>query len=144
VVANLSRFVQYTELDLSALVGRGVVEMFSGNEFPSINERPYFLTLAPHAFYWFALESRVAPPDIRPSLPQIPLLAGNGTGVSLFANGNTTALERALLTYLKQQRWFGGKARAVRSVAIPEIMRLPATAECYAISVLVTYTEGDP
>ena len=72
------------------------------------------------------------------------MVAIHGTLASLFTNGNAASLEAALLAYLQGQRWFGGKARSVRSVAIPEIVRLPITDECYALSVLLTYTEGDP
>ena len=56
VVANLSRFVNYVELDLSAYKGMVPVELFGHTRFPSIGELPYFLTLGPHAFYWFKLE----------------------------------------------------------------------------------------
>ena len=58
VVVNLSRFVQYVELDLSEYQGMVAVELFGQNEFPAIGELPYLLTLGPHAFYWFSLESR--------------------------------------------------------------------------------------
>ncbi|MDH4268311.1 MAG: maltose alpha-D-glucosyltransferase, partial [Deltaproteobacteria bacterium] len=60
VVANLSRFVQYLELDLSAFKGIAPVEMFGRTAFPPIGELPYFLTLGPHSFYWFSLEPKPA------------------------------------------------------------------------------------
>ncbi len=63
VVANLSRFVQHAELDLSELEGRVPIEMFGRVEFPAISGAPYFLTLAPHSFLWFSLEAPVAGPD---------------------------------------------------------------------------------
>ncbi len=144
VIANLSRFVQYTDLDLTAFAGMTPIEMFSGNEFPPIAAHPYFLTLGPHSFYWFSLEARAVAPEPRASLSHIPVVTITGTLASLFANGNAAPLEAALLAYLKRQRWFGGKARSVRSAVISEIVRLPMTEECYAISVLLTYTEGDP
>ena len=56
VVANMSRFVQYADLDLSAYRGMVPVEMFGRVEFPRIADRPLFLTLGPHAFIWFSLE----------------------------------------------------------------------------------------
>ncbi len=55
-VVNLSRFVQYAELDLSAFDGWQPVELMGETRFPSIGELSYFLTLGPHAFYWFRLE----------------------------------------------------------------------------------------
>src|SRR5688500_18478103 len=54
VVANLARTVQPAELDLSAFDGLTPVEMVGQTEFPRITDRPYFLTLGPHASYWFS------------------------------------------------------------------------------------------
>ena len=56
VVANLSRFPQYVELDLSKWKGMRPLELFGHTEFPAIGELPYLLTLAGHDFYWFSLE----------------------------------------------------------------------------------------
>src|SRR5450432_2119232 len=56
VVANLSRFVQYVELDLSKYQGSAPTELFGRTRMPPITERPYFLTLGSYAFYWMALE----------------------------------------------------------------------------------------
>src|SRR5207244_1973445 len=55
VIANLSRFVQYAGLDLSAFKGTAPIELFGRAQFPPIGDSPYFLTLGPHSFYWFAL-----------------------------------------------------------------------------------------
>ena len=73
MVANLSRFAQYVELDLSKWKGTRPVELFGHTEFPAIGELPYLLTLAGHAFYWFSLEpppparaTRRPPPTCRP------------------------------------------------------------------------------
>jgi maltose alpha-D-glucosyltransferase/alpha-amylase len=55
-VANLSRFVQPTQLDMSAYDGWQPIELMGETPFPAIGELPYFLTLGPHGFYWFRLE----------------------------------------------------------------------------------------
>ncbi len=55
-VANLSRFVQPVEIDLSEFQGWVPVEMIGRTEFPAIGELPYFITIGPHSFYWFRLE----------------------------------------------------------------------------------------
>ena len=52
-VANLSRFAQPVELDLSALAGMLPVEMLGYVEFPLIRREPYRLTLGPYGFMWF-------------------------------------------------------------------------------------------
>jgi len=54
-VANLSRFAQPVELDLSGLAGLTPVEMLGYTEFPRIDESPYRLSLAPYSFFWFEL-----------------------------------------------------------------------------------------
>ena len=57
VVANLSRFSQSVELDLKAYTGMTPVEVFGRIPFREINDEPYLLTLGPHCFYWFRLET---------------------------------------------------------------------------------------
>jgi maltose alpha-D-glucosyltransferase/alpha-amylase len=54
-VNNLSRFAQYTELDLSRYDGHQPVELLGGVALPPVGSLPYLLTLAPHGFYWFRL-----------------------------------------------------------------------------------------
>jgi maltose alpha-D-glucosyltransferase/alpha-amylase len=55
VVANLSRYAQPVELDLSRWAGLIPEEMFGRVPFPPINGRPYRLAMGPHGFYWFHL-----------------------------------------------------------------------------------------
>jgi maltose alpha-D-glucosyltransferase/alpha-amylase len=57
VVCNLSRFSQPAELELGAWKGWIPVEMFGDTPFPTIEERPYQLSLGPYTFFWFRLES---------------------------------------------------------------------------------------
>jgi maltose alpha-D-glucosyltransferase/alpha-amylase len=56
VVANLSRFVQHAEFDLSEFRGLVPEELFGHSKFPQVGDQPYLLTLGPHSFYWFSLE----------------------------------------------------------------------------------------
>lgn len=58
LVHNLSRFVQPVELDLHQLRGAILIEMIGNTPFPTIGEHPYFLSLGPHGFYWFRLETQ--------------------------------------------------------------------------------------
>jgi maltose alpha-D-glucosyltransferase/alpha-amylase len=64
VVANLSRHVQFVELDLAALKGMVPVEVMGRTRFPTIGDLPYLLTMGGHDFYWFSVE---APPETGPS-----------------------------------------------------------------------------
>jgi maltose alpha-D-glucosyltransferase/alpha-amylase len=52
-VNNLSRFAQYTELDLARFNDCTPVELLGGVHFPRIGELPYLLTIAPHGSFWF-------------------------------------------------------------------------------------------
>jgi maltose alpha-D-glucosyltransferase / alpha-amylase len=54
-VHNLSRFPQPCELMLERHAGLVPVELTGRVPFPPIGELPYFVTLAPHGFYWFSL-----------------------------------------------------------------------------------------
>jgi maltose alpha-D-glucosyltransferase/alpha-amylase len=56
-VANLSRFSQPVELDLSALAGITPIEMLGYTEFPRIGAERYRLSLSPYAFFWFELQT---------------------------------------------------------------------------------------
>ena len=55
-VNNLSRFPQPCELMLEELAGMVPVELTGRVHFPPIGELPYFVTLAPHGFYWFSIQ----------------------------------------------------------------------------------------
>jgi len=54
-VANLSRFAQPLELDLSNLNGMTPIEMLGYTEFPQIGPEPYRLSLAPYSFLWLEM-----------------------------------------------------------------------------------------
>jgi maltose alpha-D-glucosyltransferase/alpha-amylase len=68
-VANLSRFGQPVELDLSSLAGMTPVEMLGYTEFPAIGPEPYRLTLGPYAFFWFELQGAAGTAGSAPASP---------------------------------------------------------------------------
>src|SRR3989454_9003324 len=74
VVANLSRFVQYVELDLSAFKGMVAVELFGRRAFPPIGDLPYLLTLRPHMFDWFSIEPPGGAAHPEPVQRQVPMI----------------------------------------------------------------------
>ncbi|CAN5381044.1 maltose alpha-D-glucosyltransferase [soil metagenome] len=149
VVANMSRFVQAVELDLSEFNGLVPTEMFGGTEFPPIGELPYFVTLGPHSFYWFALEtSRESGDRVSPEPGgelDVPELVVSGSWENLFSERNRPALAKILPAYLRSRRWFGGKARRIKDVKIVETIPLQAGDFIARIAMLqVDYTDGDP
>ena len=151
VVANMSRFVQYANLDLSAYVGTVPVEMFGRVEFPRVEERPLFLTLGPHAFIWFTLESDPSGRrEVHTLSGQAPTITGSVELDALLTGRSRTALMRALPAYLRERRWFRSKARRIKTISVRDVIHVsierPGTAEGKArMAILdVEYTEGEP
>ncbi|WP_152050405.1 maltose alpha-D-glucosyltransferase [Tautonia marina] len=123
-IANLSRFVQPCELDLSQFQGMRPMEMLGNTEFPKIGELPYFLTLGPHAFYWFTLHRSNEPTilDLTPTGPEetaVPTIELEGGWDTLLKGRSRKRLQTEVIpAFLRRQRWFAGKARKFRSVEI--------------------------
>ncbi|MHB8611696.1 MAG: maltose alpha-D-glucosyltransferase [Candidatus Dormibacteraceae bacterium] len=147
-VANLSRFLQAVELDLSQWKGLVPVELFSGNEMPVVGDAPYFLTLGPHAFYWFSLQPRATPmlsSDGRLTSASLPEIRVAGGWESALTGPSKDRLENVLLGYVRNRRWFAGKARGLKSASISNLVPVPGAAgDPYLAAVVISYAEGDP
>ncbi|MGH7443542.1 MAG: putative maltokinase, partial [Longimicrobiales bacterium] len=124
VVANLSRFSQYVQLDLSHVRGSIPVELFGRSEFPPVGTEPYVLTLGPHGFYWFSLLS----PRVETAVPlssELPTLALPTGLAGAIDAPDTSGLLPVLSGHMQAQRWFQGKARKMRAVTIEDRVSLP-------------------
>jgi maltose alpha-D-glucosyltransferase/alpha-amylase len=148
VVANLSRLAQHVNLDLAADEGKIPVEAFGQSDFPVIGDSPYPLTLGPFAFYWFSLESR-QPVEISPAATpaglSVPVLRIRGDWADLLKREIRPFLATVLLSYMRQKRWFGGKARQARAASIMDFVSIPfAGSSAQFIFLNIEYTEGDP
>ena len=140
VVANLSRYVQCVELDLSEFHGLVPTEAFGRTAFPPIGDLPYFLTVGPHGFYWFLL----TPPKVTAPERANPQLEVEGRWQALFGEDAVEVLEAILPAYLAARRWFGGKARTFKRVEIVEQIPFPyADTSAVIAFVECTYTEGE-
>jgi len=144
VVANLSRFAQYVELDLHEFQGYAPVELFGHVEFPPVGDLPYLLTLGPHAFYWFALQPPRRPEAAAGDEAGPPLLEAQRSWEALLVGEERRALERLLPGWLPGQRWFRSKAREVRSARITDVLLPPVEADLRLTLVEVDYRDGDP
>jgi len=145
VVANLSRFVQPAQFDLSEFRGWTPVEMIGRTEFPTIGELPYFLTLGPHAFYWFSLEPQPEPirlsvpkGEAQPSLQR--LVLDDGWESLLLTEYHYTLEQDILLPFILKQRWFRGKAREVVNILVKDWSKLGG--ELYVLFVEIRYADG--
>jgi maltose alpha-D-glucosyltransferase/alpha-amylase len=147
IAANLSRYPQCVELDLSDFKGSIPTAIFGQTKFPPIGELPYFLTLSGHAFYWFQLElpSVEVKATLKDATMEIPTLTITRGWEHLPTNRDKFRLEAILPDYLQGQRWFGGKARIIQEVSIIETISIPNEDPLYVWCLLrVEYTEGEP
>jgi maltose alpha-D-glucosyltransferase/alpha-amylase len=142
VVANLSRYVQAAALDLSQFRGMVPVELFGRTEFPQVSDHPWFVTLGPYEFYWFALERapepiEVVPERARPTVTLARDRQGRPTDAAL------AGLAYLLPRFLPTRRWFAGKARRIRGATVTDVIGVPGT-EAWLLLARVEYTDGDP
>jgi maltose alpha-D-glucosyltransferase/alpha-amylase len=140
-VANLSRFAQPIELDLSRFEGLVPVEMLGYVEFAKIRKTPYPLALAPYGYFWFELQAPAQTAVIAEEY------AVEEPGIDFRAWADVphgkakTQIERVLPQYLLRQRWFGGKARHIDAVEIRDLVPVPE--QDAALLILgVRYDEG--
>src|SRR5205823_1181359 len=116
VVANLSRYVQYAELDMQDYAGMTPVELFGRTEFPRIGELPYLVTLGPHNCFWFTLEG--LPPYEQVQEPIEDGEVGDALGDTGFAS--------FLLEAIARRRRFRGRDGDIIALPTPQLRREPA------------------
>jgi len=143
-VANLSRFAQPVELELSALAGMVPVEMLGFTEFPAIGKAPYRLTLGPYAFFWFELQGTPEPVEVRGGESRKCPIMLQRSGEELFAGTALKTLETSSLPgFLPKQRWFGGKALTIESTRVLDWATIHSgSAYAAFMFVEVNYTGG--
>ncbi len=144
-VANLSRFAQPVQLDLTGFEGMVPVEMLGYVEFPPIGKQSYPLTLGPYGFLW--LELQPAPE----SSVQVDQVDTNGLYVNtaedweavLDGNGKDRLQAELLPQYLPRQRWFGAKSRQISGTRILDWGRVEGSQSALAL-VRVEYAQAEP
>ncbi len=140
VVANLSRFVEYVELDLSPWKGMVAVELFGKKPFPPIGDLPYLLTLGPHSFYWFSLEQpeRRRGEAVGVTEETIPVLQVRGTWQAVLRHEARVALAGALAEALRRRNLLPTTQSSAMRVVVSDVIELPAEAGDAALVVLRT------
>ena len=144
VVANLSRFVQTVELDLSAFNGMVPVEIFGRTKFPTIQEYPYFFSLSAYAFYWFTLQPQQSYVETLRPLSKPPVLTVAESWKNIFSQPESKKkLESILPNYLSGYPWFGGKDKVIQSTEIIEVISIDyEQKETALVFMEFHYTEG--
>jgi maltose alpha-D-glucosyltransferase/alpha-amylase len=148
MVANLSRFVQFVELDLSRFAGRRPVEMFGQSSFPVIGKSPYVLTLGPHGFYWFSLEQErtevTAATDAKDGSVK---LVVSGGWQDLLQGRSRRQFESLLRKEIPHQRWFHHSHRLLQSVQILDTVPLGRATDRSSPALLLLrsdFVNGEP
>jgi maltose alpha-D-glucosyltransferase/alpha-amylase len=147
VVANLSRFVQFAELDLREYAGVVPEEVFGRTAFPTIGELPYLLTLGPHGFFWFSLPlaapivveaagTEVAAAPL-PSLPGVLPLAER------FSSPFQDEMEALLPDYLARRR-LTPRGNFITAAFIQQAVQVNADPEVWFLVLRVEFREGVP
>jgi maltose alpha-D-glucosyltransferase/alpha-amylase len=137
VVANLSRFVELAELDLSPWKGTVPVELFGRRALPPVGDAPYPLTLAGHGFYWFSLSPR-ARDEARAAAYEPPVLETAAFPPPAGSDGD--AFAEALAGWAAAQAWFAGRRRRVEAARIVEAVALAEGAHLVVLEL--SYDEG--
>lgn len=145
VVANLSRFVQTVELDLSAFQGMMPVEIFGRTKFPEIGEDPYFISVSPYSFYWFTLQLQHSLGESsRQRRPEPPTLTVAGKWQKIFSQPELkTKVQTLLSNYLYGYSWFYGQAKVLQSAQITEVIPIASQhTDAVLVFLELHYTEG--
>jgi maltose alpha-D-glucosyltransferase / alpha-amylase len=142
VVANLSRFTQYAELDLSKYKGATPVELFGKTKFPVVRDGTYLVTLGPHGFYWFSLDRPTVEQE-RLSMPPSPLAVVCTSLDALLLGDERPLLGDVLPPYLEARPWYEGRHRTLRSAQIADAVRVETPkGAIYFVFVQVDYADA--
>ncbi len=141
VVANLSRFAQYVELDLREFAGIRPRELFGNVEFPEIGQWPYLIMSGPHGFFWFSLGGHRESHEPNLLDPAV-VVNVNATWDEALKGRARQRLIDALWDRLPSYRWFRGKTRNIRQLKLLDSVILDKQRQL--VFTEVSYTRGDP
>jgi len=146
VVANLSRFVQYVELDLARFKGMVPVELFGRTEFPVITEKPYLFMLGPHLFDWFSLQPpRHAPAVVEVAQNEVARIETSAGWESFMRGEGWEMLGKVMPDFLPRCRWFRSKARSIKAVKVADALPLvEGRGGAHLVLANVEYSNAEP
>jgi maltose alpha-D-glucosyltransferase/alpha-amylase len=123
-VANLSRFSQFVELDLSKFAGYIPIEVISRNKFPVIKDQYYVFTLSGHVYYWFSLEKISDTPAGRTER-KVPEIIFKDNWKEIFNSDERLNFEKEALTgYISSCDWFHPGEARIRRISIEDTIDL--------------------
>lgn len=140
IIANLSKYPQQTEIDLSEYAGSLPEELLSRSRFHEIEKSPYTITFGPYYYYTFLLvqkeEQVCATKNDNLSLIEM------GKWSRLADEKTREKLEDILLSYLQCLGLSGEDGRELRSVQILESTPISASSHSHLLFLKIYYAEG--
>ncbi len=118
IAANMSRTIQYVNIEIPEYVGATPVELFGNNQFPPVNSSGLFLTFGPHQFYLLKLLGSRASAKSAFPLSNI-RVTHNALRDQDFLDEND--LQRAVIDYFCAQEWFGETRETISHAEIVSI-----------------------
>jgi maltose alpha-D-glucosyltransferase/alpha-amylase len=144
VVANLSRYPQWTELPLPEYEGRVPVELFGSVSFPPIGSAPWLISLGPHSFLWFRIAQEPATTELLPTTGgQLPELGWQDDLMTL-TRRPADALAGVLLPWIVAQPWYRGSTQEIGSARIVGAIPIPTRPASVLVCVQVLYRHAEP
>ncbi len=142
VVANLSRFTQATELELSEYAGTRPMEIFSRQKLSEIKQGGTLFTLGPHDFYWLAMRRKGARQS--QELVSVPVREQALEWGGPLTLATRELLERDLLPgYLLNCKWFAARGQSLRELHIADDFALkPDSTNERVLIVSAAFSEG--
>jgi maltose alpha-D-glucosyltransferase/alpha-amylase len=143
VIANLSRFPQPVRLDLSKYQNMVPVELFGRADFPAIDNKPYFLTLNPHAAFWFSLEP-TAPQEPVVETRLLPAVPVRNNWEDIFEGQARFRLEERLRMFFAGKSSLAGK-RQPKSIKVRDVIQVRGdSVHAFLLLLQAEYMEGEP
>jgi maltose alpha-D-glucosyltransferase/alpha-amylase len=142
VLANLSRYAQWTELALDDYAGRIPIELFGSGEFPAIGSDPYLISLGPHSFLWFRLASDPGAGEAAADT-DLPELAWRGDLLARFKRPGEEVAD-ILLRWMIARRWYRGGTHVVAGASITDAIAIPSTPPAVLVLLQVAYRDTEP
>ncbi len=140
VVANLSRYPQHIDLNLSEYAGYVPEEAFSKNAFRLIEKSPYSLTLGPYDYYWFNLQQEKTAVCIRDRGPMQVIETGGWERI--LEDITKDRLEEILPAYMQCCGWWFERNRSMQWVKIVDSVPISKGSLAYLLFLEISYIEG--
>jgi maltose alpha-D-glucosyltransferase/alpha-amylase len=115
IVANLSHYAQFVELDLDRFAGQRPIEMLGRTDFPLIGDHSYPLSLGPYGFYWLVIDGMGA--EVAPGEDVVELF-----GPLEGAFGTDGPLLDVLGGYIARQPWYSGRVPGPAQTSVMDLI----------------------